>query len=164
MAEKKQSEKELVDHAKPYAVQCGDIDSFARECSSEVERSGEPAFFMETLKQAGDPKRFPAGLQLWAFDEEKGETFVVANMDLERPKYKDNPHGFRGNHLVVALLDIAREKAQAMVPEGVTILTSRMAWMSLLRGDGYRELKSQRALNRFLPPDLAGPKSKRSRL
>lgn len=157
--------QELVDFAMPWARRCGDVEGFARECAREVARTGEPAFFMETIKRPDAPKRFPCALSLWAYDEAKNQTYVLADMAIDRPEYKDNPHGFRGDHLVVALLQLAQNKARELVPEGVDILTSRSAWSSLIHGPGYRERKEQRHMERLIPANAASPAPRaRSRL
>lgn len=154
---------QLVAFAKPYAIQCGDINGFAIQCAQEVERSGEPAFYLTTRKLATDPKRFPVALEMWGYDETNGQSFMVAQMDITRPVYKDNPHGFHGNHLVVSLLEQTRDKLQILVPEGVEVLTSHALWRSLTHGAGYAEIKAQRALERLIPITASTPK-KASRL
>lgn len=156
--------QELVDLAMPWARRCGDIDSFAQECAREVERTGEPAFFLETVKHMDAPKRFPAALALWAFDETENKTYVLANMEIDRPEYRDNPHSFRGDHLVVALLQMAQNRARELVPEGVEILTSRSSWSSLIHGPGYRERKQQRHMERVIPVQLTTKPRTRARL
>ena len=116
---------------------------------------------VETVKRADDPKRFPAAISLWAYDEAKGQSFIVVQMELARPDYKENPHGFNGNHLVRAVLAEARERAEALIPEGVQIVTSRLEWNGLIHGPGYRERKAQRALARLVPKEAqAAPKAK----
>jgi hypothetical protein len=132
----------LVEHAKPYARQCGALDNFAQACFEEVERSGEPAFFLTTQKHLNEPHRFPAALEMWGYDENKGQAFVVATMDITRPDYKNNSEGFKGNHLVVALLEEVKKKVVDLVPDGIAILTSQSSWRSLIRGSGYTEIKS----------------------
>lgn len=152
-----------VKNATPYARQCGDLDGFAKACFDEVERSGEPAFFLTTKKHIDDPHRFPAALEMWAYDEGKGQAFVAATLDIERPDYKSNPFGFLGNHLVVALLEEVKRKVVELVPDGISILTSQTSWRSLIHGSGYAEIKSKRALERVVG-SAPEPIKKRARL
>jgi hypothetical protein len=139
---------QMVSHAIPYALQCGNLNAFAKDCANEVERSGEPAFYLTTKKLATEPHRFPVALEMWGYNDETNESFLVAQMNIIRPEYRDNAFGFRGNHLVVALLEQVREKLQLMVPDGVEVLTSNTQWRSLIHGPGYSEKKTQRALSR----------------
>lgn len=152
-----------VKNAKAYACQCGDLDGFAKACFDEVERTGEPAFYLTTKKHFNEPHRFPASLEMWAYDEVKNKAFVAATMDIVRPDYKTNPFGFQGNHLVVALLEEVKHKVVDLVPDGVAILTSQASWRGLIHGSGYSEIKSKRSLERMVPA-AAEPKRLRSRL
>lgn len=152
-----------VDNAKPYARLCGDLKGFANACFQEVERSGEPAFFLATKKHFSEPRAFPASLEMWSYDEVKQASFVVATMDVERPDYKANPFGFQGNHLVVALLELVKSDVVELVPDGIAILTSAASWRSLIHGPGYAEIKAKRSLERTIPTAPAPSKS-RSRL
>lgn len=152
---------DLVNSAIPYAHKCGDLAGFASTCAEEVLRSGEPAFYMTTLKDINQPKSFPVALQMWSYDETSGQSVVIATLDIERPKYRGNMHGFMGNHLVVALLELARSELQSRVPEGVEVLTSRTKWDALIHGSGYFELKAQRALHRSVPEVFSARKPSR---
>lgn len=157
--------QELMEFAKPYALLCGDLATFAQACANEVRESGEPAFYLTTQKSIAEPGRFPTGLLMHSYDESKGQSQVIASMDIARPEYKDNVHGFKGNHLVVALIETVREKIQCMLPEGVEVLTSYATWSSLTHGPGYAELKAKRALERSIPLDATSLKAaKRARL
>lgn len=155
--------KDLVEFAKPYAARCGNIAGFARACAAEVERSGEPAFYMTTRKNPMEPGRFPIALEMWGYEESTGQNLLVATLDLDRPEYKDNPHGFMGNHLVVALIELSRSTLQSMIHDGVQVFTSQSTWSALTRGSGYAELKMQRALHRVIP-ETPAPARRASRL
>lgn len=145
----------LTRHATPYAKLCGDLQGFARDCAKAVEQSGEPAFYLTAIKPA-EAKRFPSSLEMRGYDERERRSIVVGRMEITRPDYTENPHGFKGNHLVVALLESARRELQALIPDGIAVLTSQTQWKALIQGEGYRELKTQRALNRAIAqPDSA---------
>lgn len=155
---------QMVTHAIPYALRCGDLNAFAKDCANEVERSGEPAFYLTTKKLATEPHRFPVALEMWGYNDVTHESFIVAQMDIIRPEYRDNAFGFRGNHLVVALLEQVRDKLQRMVPDGVDVLTSNTQWRSLIHGTGYSEKKTQRALSRIVVVPTEKTVKKSSRL
>ena len=157
----------LVAAAKLYARQCGDLDEFAESCKREMIDSGEPAFFLSTIKDPNDPKRFPIALAIHSYDQEKSLDKVIASMDITRPDYKDNSDGFRGNHLVVALLELAREAICQKAPETVRVLTSASQWIALVHSDGFKEEKARRALSYTLdnsPHEAQPVPQKRHRL
>jgi hypothetical protein len=153
----------LLEAAKGWTPQCGDFDAFASECAKHAKLSGETAFLLQTRHNGGG---FPLGLSMFCRDSDRGET-VLFDMDVTRPHdYKSNPEGFGGNHLVVAMLQVAAQKLKALVPEGVDVFTSRAAWSSVISRPEYAAEKVERALAWSLSdlPEPAAAPAKRARL
>ena len=152
----------LVSCARECALSCGDLSAFAKQCAEEVVRSGEPAFFLTTRKNISEPKRFPVALEMYAYTLESNTAKLIASLDILRPDYKSNSHGFGGNHLVVALLNVAAEAVKKECPENIEIVTSHSKWSTLIHGPGYQALKTKIGLQYLVSEPLASsPKKQR---
>lgn len=156
---------ELVQFAKPYARKCCDCEAVAQSIAQWCDKSGEPALFITTVKDVANQQRFPVALSFFHMDPATRRSVHINTISVERPDYTDNEFGFKGNHLVVALLREVQGLIREKVRLPVETFTGQAAWNTFCQGPGYFALKEQRALDYAIPEDdaePAAPKKKRA--
>lgn len=145
--------------AHPWAARSANFEEFAQRCLAEVKNSGEPAFFLTT--QAPElGSNFPSALALWGYDEKTRMKSMVAEMPIDRPEYRSNPHGFNGSHLLKAIFGLAAQAIVDAIPEGVDIFTRQSVWHDFLASPDYEAQKTKRALERLVPQSAPVAKSR----
>ena len=149
--------EELVACAMPYAEQALDAQAAGAEAAAFSKAGHESAVYLhfdKTTKangQAGFPcaacvtRREPA---------ERGDGYSLATLSfgLVRPDYSPNPDGFKGNHLVCAVIELLRRSIAEHSAGHVLVFTSQAEWARHCSTPLYRAEREGNVLS-----DCAGP-------
>lgn len=152
----------LVEAAGPYADTAVDYARLAEEVAENVKNGGDPALFLTTQKNAANPLSFPLALQFHRRNPD-GVSELVGSFDIERPDYSDNRQGFKGNHLVVAILRKAEKAISERVSHKIDIYTGTRAWTRHCASPGYFETKDHNAITNAVNSQSAPAESKRAK-
>ena len=125
--------EELVACAVPYAEQALDAGAAGADAAAFSKAGYESAVYLhfdKTTKangQAGFPcaacvtRREPA-------ERGDGYSLETISFELVRPDYSSNPDGFKGNHLVCAVIELLRRSIAEHSNGHVIVFTSQAQW------------------------------------
>lgn len=158
----KSSFDELVEAAASYAEQAVDVEAVAKEIALWSDAHFERALYMgmSKTKKSDGSSGFPEEFLIARRDKNLKSGKETRSFSIIRPDYRDNPEGFGGNHLVVAIINKIKEATERSSKLGVAIMTSEKAWNDFCQGPIYEARKEGDMLSSVLS-EVNAPKIRR---
>lgn len=155
--------------ARQYAQTALDFEAFDHQFLPEFEQKPHPALYLQLHTSDG---RFPHTLTVSSFSVPSYDlsnptlppspyASFYLKFPLTRPDYNQSNSELRGNHVIVELLHLIKQRIDALTPDKpVHVFTGRLKWDAFVRTEQYQSLLVERLLNAQIEHKPSAPKGR----